>query len=188
MEWLRGVAIAVSGLVLMFGAGFGGYAIGQIGGYNTGYAGGYEQGYSAGEESGYDQGYIEGYEDGLTEEVGSGYIVLKDPTYGELMSFLEEDKTDEHEYVEGVYTCSNFASELNNNAEENGFRAAYVYMEYSESAHTLAAFDTVDKGLIFIEPQFDDEVVVSVGISFSRANGYREPGYDDIITRFMIIW
>lgn len=184
MEWLRGVAIAVLGLILIFGAGFAGYAFGEIGGYNTGY----EQGYSAGEESGRGQGYIEGYEDGLTGEVGSGYIVLKDPTYGELMVFLEEDRTDENDYIEGVYTCSDFASDLNNNAEENGLRAAYVYMEYSDSAHTLAAFETVDRGLVFIEPQSDDEVVVSVGVSFSQANGYLKPDYDDTITRFTIVW
>jgi len=188
MEWLRGVAIVLLGLILIFGAGFGGYAFGEIGGYNRGYDLGYEGGYSEGEESGYGQGYIEGYEDGLRGEVGSGYTVLKDPTYDELMRFLGEDKTDENQYKEGVYTCSNFASDLNNNAEENGLRAAYVYIEYSGAAHALAAFETVDRGLVFIEPQYDDEVVVSMGISFSQANGYLEPDYDDTITRFTIVW
>lgn len=168
MEWLKGVAIALLGLILIFGAGFGGHAFGEIGGYNRGYGLGYEEGYELGfQQTGYN---------------------LRDPRYDELMRFLEEDKTDENEYKEGAYTCSNFAADLNNNAEEEGFRAAYVYIEYSDGAHALAAFETVDRGLVFIEPQFDDEVVVSVGISFSQANGYLEPNYDDTITRFVIVW
>ena len=167
MERLRGVAIALLVLILVCGAGFVGYAFGETAGYNSGY------------DLGYEQGSIDG--------AGSGYT-LRNPTYGELKRFLQQDKTDENEYLEGVYTCSNFASDLNNNAEGNGLRAAYVYIEYPDAAHSLAAFETVDKGLVFIEPQSDDEVVVSVGISFSEANGYSQPSYDDTITRFLIVW
>jgi len=167
MEWLKGVAIALLGLIVIFGAGLAGYAFGQIAGYNSGY------------ELGYEQGSIHG--------AGSGYT-LRNPTYSELKRFLQEDETDDNEYIEGVYTCTNFASDLNNNAEEEGFRAAYVYMEYPDAAHSLAAFQTVDRGLVFIEPQSDDEVVVSEGTSFSEANGYSKPSYDDTITRFVVTW
>ena len=167
MEWLKGVAIGLLGLTLIFGAGFLGYTFGQVSGYNSGY------------ELGYDQGALQG--------AGSGYD-LRNPTYSELKRFLREDNTDENEYVDGVYTCSNFAADLNNNAEEKGFRAAYVYIEYPDAAHSLAAFETVDRGLVFIEPQSDDEVMVAVGISFSEANGYSKPDYDDTIIRFVIAW
>lgn len=167
MQWLRGVVITLLGLILIGGVGYAGYAFGEV--------------------SGYERGYDLGYQQGSIDGAGSGYT-LRDPTYGEVKRFLQEDKTDENEYVDGVYTCSNFASDLNNNAEGNGLRSAYVYIEYPDAAHSLAAFDTVDRGLIFIEPQSDDEVVVSVGISFSRANGYSEPDYDDTITRFVIVW
>jgi hypothetical protein len=70
-----------------------------------------------------------------------------------------------------------------------GLRAAYVYMEFPvDRAHSVAAFETVDRGLVFIEPQFDDEVVVVVGNRYSVDNGYEEPDYDDTIVRFTIAW
>ncbi|MBE0415079.1 MAG: hypothetical protein IBX36_00855 [Dehalococcoidia bacterium] len=171
MSCLARVLIALIGLILIFVAGFGGYAFGDYEGYNRGHEIGYE----------------EGYEDGCIEGAGSGYT-LRDPTYSELMRFLRQDKTDENEYVDGVYTCTNFAADLDNNAEAKGFRAAYVYIEYRDGAHAIVAFETVDEGLKFIEPQFDDEVMVSEGISFSQANGYSKPNYDDTITRVVIVW
>jgi hypothetical protein len=105
------------------------------------------------------------------------------------MDFLEEDTTDDNEYVEGEYTCVDFVADLNANAEEEGFRAAYVYMQYPGGrAHAVAAFETVNKGLIYIEPQYDDEVKVSLGISYSEENGYKQTTYDDTITRVVIVW
>ena len=50
-----------------------------------------------------------------------------------------------------------------------------------DRAHSAAAFDTVDKGLILIEPQHDDELVVRQGISYSGEKGYTKPDYDDTI-------
>lgn len=59
----------------------------------------------------------------------------------------------------GYIPVSTSLATLNNNAEDEGFRAAYVYIEFpGDRAHSVAAFDTVDRGLIFIEPQYDDEV------------------------------
>lgn len=168
MGCLKVVAIVLFGLILIFGAGFGGYAFGDIGGYNRGYEVGFDEGYEAGfQQTGYN---------------------LRDPRYDELMRFLEEDKTNENEYVEGKYTCTNFAADLNKNAEDEGFRAAYVYIEYLDGAHAIAAFETVDKGLVFIEPRYDKVVVVGKGISYSQANSFAEPAYDDTITRFVIAW
>jgi hypothetical protein len=137
---------------------------------------------------GHQQGYYEGYKVGAVEGAGSGYT-LRNPTYHELMGFLERDPTDGNEYQEDVYTCVDFVSDLNNNAEDAGLRAAYVYMEFPvDRAHSVAAFETVDRGLVFIEPQFDDEVVVVVGNRYSVDNGYEEPDYDDTIVRFTIAW
>jgi len=39
------------------------------------------------------------------------------------------------------------------------------------------------QGLIFIEPQHDDEVEVRPGISYAGENGYDEPGYNDTIIK-----
>lgn len=141
-------------------------------------------GYFYGEE----QGYHEGYKVGSIEGAGSGYT-LRNPTYHELMDFLARDPTDQNEYREGVYTCVDFVSDLSNNAEAAGLRAAYVYMEFPvDRAHSVAAFETVDRGLVFIEPQFDDEVVVVVGNRYSADNSYETPDYDDTIVRYTIAW
>lgn len=141
-------------------------------------------GYFYGEE----QGYHEGYRVGSIEGAGSGYT-LRNPTYHELMDFLARDPTDQNEYRESVYTCVDFVSDLSNNAEAAGLRAGYVYMEYlGGHAHAIAAFETVDRGLVFIEPQFDDEVTVVVGNSYSEENGYAAPDYNDMVTRYTIAW
>jgi len=167
MGRLTGVLIVLIGFLLIFAAGIGGYTFGDYRGYYRGY------------EQGYNIGCIEG--------AGSGYTV-RNPTYSELMDFLKEDTTDDNEYVEGRYTCIDFVADLNKNAEAEGFRAAYVYIEYpGDRAHSVAAFETVDKGLVFIEPQFDDEVEVRQGISYAEENGYKEPSYDDTITRVVIV-
>lgn len=52
----------------------------------------------------------------------------------------------------------------------------------------MVAFETVDGGLIFIEPQYDDEVVLRQGISYAEENGYDKPDYDDTITRLSVEW
>ena len=134
------------------------------------------------------QGYSEGYKVGAIEGAGSGYT-LRNPTYDELTDFLEQDPTDGNEYRENVYTCVDFVSALNNNAENAGLRAAYVYLEFpGDRAHSIAAFETVDRGLVFIEPQFDKEVTIVVGHKYSEDNNYEEPEYDDTIVRYTIAW
>lgn len=56
-----------------------------------------------------------------------------------------------------------------------------------DRAHSVATFETVYWGLIFIEPQYDDEVVLRQGISYAEENGYDEPDYDDTINKVVIM-
>lgn len=143
--------IALGGLLLVFAAGYVGYALGDY----DGYRGGYQEGYKVGRIAG----------------AGSGYT-LRNPTYSELRDFLEQDRTNERAYQERVYTCVNFVGNLNTNAEYEDFRAPYVYIEYSGYvAHSVATFETVDQGLIFIEPQYYSEVEIRQGISYARETG-----------------
>jgi hypothetical protein len=76
-----------------------------------------------------------------------------DPTWKELKSFLFLDKTDEEPYIEGYFVCGNFAEEVHNNAEARGIRAAFVTVFFSNDfdAHALNAFQTTDKGLVYID-------------------------------------
>jgi ABC-type transporter Mla subunit MlaD len=82
----------------------------------------------------------------------------KNPTWEELLDFLQEDKTDKKLYVTGVYECGNFAKDLHNNAEAKGIRTAFVAIQfYNEISHAINAFKTTDKGLVYIDDTADSE-------------------------------
>ncbi len=144
----------------------------------------YYIGYTLGDSSGYD----DGYNNGVIAGIGTGYD-LRDPTYSEMKQFLREDATDNNEYIEGSYTCTDYSADLNNNAIQAGYNAAYAYIEYPDgTGHAIAAFQTVDKGLIFVEPQYDEEVQVVIGSSYSEQNGYQVSEHDDTVIRYVLVW
>ncbi|AKB78501.1 hypothetical protein MSHOH_2018 [Methanosarcina horonobensis HB-1 = JCM 15518] len=76
-----------------------------------------------------------------------------DPTYQELITFLRSDKTDEIEYSLENFTCGDFAEMVHNNAEETGIKAAWVCVDFigSTEGHACNAFNTTDRGLIFVD-------------------------------------
>lgn len=171
--------------------------------YSQGKDTGYYQGYTAGQDSSYAQGYNKGKEDGYKVGYDAGYsatytlkplestevYTLRNPTYQEMEGFLSKDTSDSKTYVENTYTCTDFAAEFNNNAEAMGIRCAVVYIMYPEAGHSIVAFETTDRGLIFIEPQFDQEVTLEFGKSYSGLNGYQQQqSIDDTIQRYQIIW
>ena len=79
------------------------------------------------------------------------------PTYTELLAFLEKDPTDKYSYIFGppkvAYICSDFAEDVHNNAEAVGIRAAWVGIDIEgrTEGHALNAFETTDVGLVFID-------------------------------------
>jgi hypothetical protein len=79
------------------------------------------------------------------------YSTATNPTWAQLLDFLQRDKTDGKAYVPGVYMCGDFARDVHNNAEWAGIRAAYVAVEFSSGYHALDAFKTTDRGLVFID-------------------------------------
>jgi hypothetical protein len=76
-----------------------------------------------------------------------------DPTWDEMIAFLEEDKTDHKAYVPDKFICGGFAQELHNNAEAGGIKSAWVAIniEGDPLGHALNAFNTTDKGLVFVD-------------------------------------
>ena len=125
---------------------------------------------------------------------GFGYV-LRDPSYQEMKTFLSEDNTSEQEYLEGRYTCVDFAAAVKSNAAREGIRCAYVVVEFrGGGGHAIVAFDTTDRGLIFVEPQFDWEVELEVGERYYQCvkpppgNHMLKPPYDDTITRYVVVW
>jgi len=124
------------------------------------------------------------------------YIVLRNnpqasnPSWSELKAFLQSDQTDRRNYVSGVFTCGDFAELLHNNAEAAGIRAAIVAIELRPTGmvegvtnHSLNAFETTDKGLMYIDTTSsaqgfyaDKEVKVEVGQEYVPVSVFPQPG------------
>jgi hypothetical protein len=170
-----------------------GYGEGQTAGFASGKTEGYNLGKNEGYNTGQEVGYEQGYDAGVKAGAGQGYTI-KDLTYQEVVTFLTQDKTDLNRYVEPTYVCSHFARDVCNNAENEGIRCAYVELRYPSSAHTLVAFNTVDRGLVYFEPQTDEKVIPVIGKRYYQCIEprpgflYPEPSYDDTIKDILVIW
>jgi len=86
--------------------------------------------------------------------------------------------------------CSDFAEMLHNNAEMAGIRCAYVSIEVGGSGHALDAFNTTDRGVVFIDctgmssepkPSSCDKIVdvLKIGSSYIPRSLFPEPGWSD---------
>ena len=77
---------------------------------------------------------------------------LRNPTWNELKVFLELDDTNKIVYNES-FDCTGFAVELFKHARDNGLRAGFVEVNYGDNVtgHILNVFQTVDKGMIFVD-------------------------------------
>jgi hypothetical protein len=163
---------------------------GNYSGYNLGYAYGYDSGYDLGYLSGFydgnETGFTDGYVQGVEDWAETGYTI-RDPTYDEAIAFTSWDKTDENEYSEN-YTCHHFTADFKNNAFQAGYRCGYVAIDFPEYAHAIVCFNTTDNDLIFIEPQSDDIVTLTIGEPYWDRTIYEPPDYDDTIVSFTLIW
>lgn len=139
--------------------------------------------------------------------VGNAYISgvyitnnpdAKNPLWAQLVTFLQNDPTDKQKYDYGSFVCADFAEMLHNNAEKAGIRAAYVtvklsgYRDFanlgipSNTGHALNAFETTDRGLVFIDStattagkvkEADKTVDVAVGKEYIPKSIFPEPGW-----------
>lgn len=154
-------------------------------GFEEGRTQGYEIGFREGGKAGYQEGAKIGYARSRDKDIsnfGEGFYFTYNPTYDEVREILAESK-------------KTSAMEINYYAEANGIRTAYVQCQIAREAaermvyiYQLVAFETVDNGLIIIEPRSHKEVRVEVGKSYSELNGFLTPPYDDTITKITIVW
>jgi len=80
------------------------------------------------------------------------YNNATDPTWDELIVFLEKDHTDEELYLDNSFVCADFAEMLHNNAEASGIKAAWVSLDFTVGeGHALNAFNTTDKGFVYVD-------------------------------------
>jgi len=157
-------------------------------GFEDGRAQGYEAGFHEGDRAGFQEGGKIGYErsregyDSYNGDFGEDFYFTYNPTYDELQVILaESNKTT--------------AMEINNFTEANGIRTAYVRCQIARKSaertvyiYNIVAFETVDRGFIFIRPRSHQEIKVEVGKSYSELNGFPTPAYDDTITKITIVW
>lgn len=79
------------------------------------------------------------------------YNNAANPTYAKVVAFIIADKTDQNLYT-SKYVYSDFAEDVHNNAERAGIKAAWVTIAFTNGAgHACNAFQTSDKGLVFID-------------------------------------
>jgi hypothetical protein len=133
-----------------------------------------ESAVTKGYSSGFEDGEASGYQRGLADGSGIEYD-LRDPTYAEVVEFIASDQTDKNIYASD-YVCVNFAADLKSNAFYAGFRAGCVYLQFPERYHHgIVCFNTVDRGLIFVEPQTDEIVTVKIGEVYYNRVIYEPP-------------
>jgi len=95
---------------------------------------------------------------------------LKDPTWEELRQFLEADDTETLVYLPDEFDCVGFALTLRDRTWRRGFRCAFVEVEFEGTeygnAHALTAFNTPDRGLIYVDDTGNSDGTGVDGIAY----------------------
>jgi len=139
----------------------------------------------------------------ITDKAGNSMVLhnnpyAKDPTWDELMSFLQQDTTDRIPYVDPSFVCADFAENLHNNAENAGIRAAYVVVNFTSGVgHSCNAFRTTDRGLVFIDDTgdysgsgYDKQVNIVVGQEYVPTALFSDVTWSSwgIVDSYWIMW
>lgn len=104
-------------------------------------------------------------------------INAKDCTYEDLLIFLKEDLTDKMVLQENdvLNSCERYTLVLHDNAEKFGIRCGYAIVTfveidevYGRFGHALCAFNTLDRGIIFIDDTFSPNVDVDRDSMFDK--------------------
>lgn len=112
------------------------------------------------------------YKDELYERKAG---VILNPTYDEVILFLDNDKTDRNEWVKDIYDCTQFSHDVMRNALNQGLYSCVVRIDYDDrTAHNIIAFNTSDHGLQYFEPQTDENVYMYPNMDYAEYLGYSE--------------
>ena len=121
-----------------------------------------------------------------------------DVSYNKAIEFIKHDKTDERLYND-TFRCCEFARTVHNNAERHGIRAHLVLIIYDDkykTTHLINAFNTTDKGMIFIDStgttygckEYDREVTLFEGHNATGKSIYNDAmWFNGVVERFYII-
>lgn len=76
----------------------------------------------------------------------------KDAPLSQVLAFVKSNQVNQLTYRPGQFVCTEFAVALHNDAEAAGLRCALVGVRFQRGAgHALNAFQTTDKGLVYID-------------------------------------
>jgi hypothetical protein len=163
-----------------------GYSEGNSAGYQLGYDLGQKVGYTSGFKVGNGTGYIEGFNDSWQSGFQEAGYHIRDPTYQEVLDFVEADQTDKILYDLKSFNCFDFSAAVKKNAFDLGYRAFFVYIEFKVTSHSVVAFNTTDEGIVFVEPQHDKVLSLEVGENYTSLNGFLyDP--DLVIVRYILM-
>lgn len=145
-----------------------GYGDGSQERYLEGYSKGYSQGNTTGIEIGYETGFKEGLDLGALGDYEGWGTFVRNPTYDEVLEFIEEDETDDVEYVEGEFECLEFCMMFRNNAFKKGYISYTVWIDFEGQTfgHSIIGFNTTDRGMVYLDPQLDYFVDLGVGVDY----------------------
>jgi hypothetical protein len=122
-----------------------------------------------------------------------------DPTYQQMVNFIKSDQTDKIPYNYSSFECTDFAERVHNNAEAAGYKCAWVDINFvnNGAVHACNAFNTVDRGLVFIDctncGNRDNDKIVDLKVG----KGYKPEGIGDccyiyysmgIVKNYQIYW
>lgn len=131
------------------------------------------------------------------------YLPRHKASFAEVKQFVEEDTSNNKAYESGVWDCKDFAAMVKENANQKGLICAVVYLDYTNSingeakgGHSINAFDTEDRGIVFLEPQYDvflDGVDVGANYEYLFNIAWNpklasEKTNGDIISHITYIW
>lgn len=98
------------------------------------------------------------------------YRVNHNPTFAQVMAFARDSHISEKTYLPNHYMCSEFARDTHDAAEAAGLRCAFVSITFSAGiGHTLVAFHTTDRGLVFLD--------LTGGTEYTEPGTYTTIGY-----------
>jgi hypothetical protein len=126
----------------------------------------------------------------------TNYNNAVNPTYDQLLAFLEADKTDERPYT-STYVCSDFAKALHDNAEAAGIKAGWVGAIGAN--HAFNVFETTDKGTVYIDctgvpggaTLQDKQLNVAIGQPLSGKYLFRQGtlnGMEGTVSSLLVYW
>lgn len=76
----------------------------------------------------------------------------RDVPLARVLAFVAANRVNRQRYVDGKHMCAEYAVTLHDRAEASGIRCALVSLSFAEGVgHALNAFQTTDRGLVYID-------------------------------------